>query len=473
MSQVIQTASFFWWLSLATGCVLCWTVASFAAEPSYRIGIARVDITPKYPVRLSGYSSRRSESEGVEQRLWAKALAIEGEGGGPAVMVSVENCVVPDAVTEEVARRLKRKAQVPRPRFVLCMTHTHTAPCLKGAIPTMFGEPIPDDHQARIDRYTAELTDHLEKAALAALADRRPGRLAWAQGKATFATNRRVVKSNGRRALGVDPKGPVDHALLMLRVTDAAGKPVAVVVNYACHCTTLSGEFNRICGDWAGYAQEDIEREHPGITCLITIGCGADADPQPRTGLDYAKQNGRAIAEEVDRLLGGTFRPITGALTCSFERIKLPFGKIPDRAEWERRAKAGDRIGYHAKAQLDRLDRGEALQTELDYPVQTWTFRDDLAMVFLAGEVVVDYALRIKREHDARRLWVTAYANDVPCYIPSRRILAEGGYEAEGAMVYYDRPTRLSPKVEDLILAAVKRLLPAGFRTNPTARTAP
>ena len=473
MSQVIQGTCSIWWLPIATGCVLCWTVASVASEPAYRIGVARVDITPEYPIRLSGYSSRRAESEGVEQRLWAKALAIEGKGTGPAVMVSVENCVVPDAVTEEVARRLKRKARIPRPRFVLCMTHTHTAPCLKGAIPTMFGERTPDDHQARIERYTTELTGHLEKVALAALADRRPGRLAWTQGKATFATNRRAVKPDGQRALGVDAKGPVDHALPMLRVTDAAGKPVAVVVNYACHCTTLSGKFNRICGDWAGYAQQDVEREHPGMTCLVTIGCGSDADPQPRTGLDHAKRNGRAIAAEVDRLLSGTLKPIDGALTCGFERIKLPFDKIPSRAEWERRTKGDDRIAYHAKAQLDRLDRGEALQTELDYPVQTWVFGDDLAMVFLAGEVVVDYSLRLKKEHDACRLWVTAYANDVPCYIPSRRILAEGGYEAEGAMVYYDRPTRLSPKVEDLVMAAVRRLLPTGFRSDPTSRSAP
>ena len=87
-------------------------------------------------------------------------------------------------------------------------------------------------------------------------------------------------------------------------------------------------------------------------------------------------------------------------------------------------------------------------------------------MVFLAGEVVVDYSLRLAREFDADRLWVTAYANDVPCYIPSRRILAEGGYEAEGAMIFYDRPTRLAPEVEDLITATVRQLVPQAFSSN-------
>jgi len=92
-------------------------------------------------------------------------------------------------------------------------------------------------------------------------------------------------------------------------------------------------------------------------------------------------------------------------------------------------------------------------------------------MVFLPGEVVVDYALRLKKEFDPARLWINAYANDVPCYIPSERILQEGGYEGGGAMIYYDRPTRFAPGVEDRIVQAVHALLPTQFlnRTTPEA----
>jgi hypothetical protein len=84
-------------------------------------------------------------------------------------------------------------------------------------------------------------------------------------------------------------------------------------------------------------------------------------------------------------------------------------------------------------------------------------------MVFLSGEVVVDYALRLKREFDPARLWVTAYANYVPCYIPSRRILDEGGYEAEESLWYYDRPTRISTNAEEVIIKNVHELLPKSF----------
>ena len=110
---------------------------------------------------------------------------------------------------------------------------------------------------------------------------------------------------------------------------------------------------------------------------------------------------------------------------------------------------------------------GESLMTRLPYLVQAWSFGDDLAMIFLPGEVVVDYSLRLKKEFDGARLWVNAYANDVPCYIPSERILKEGGYEGGGAMVYYDKPAPLAPGVEKLIVDAVHQVVPKGFRSEP------
>jgi hypothetical protein len=116
--------------------------------------------------------------------------------------------------------------------------------------------------------------------------------------------------------------------------------------------------------------------------------------------------------------------------------------------------------------QLAALDRGESLPTKVEYPIETWRFGDTLAMVFLPGEVVVDYSLRLKRELDASRLWITAYANDTPCYIPSERVLKEGGYEGAGAMTYYNKPGPFAPGVEQRIIDAVLRQLPSGYRAR-------
>ncbi len=428
------------------------------------VGVAQVDITPDYPIRLSGYGSRRTESEGIIQRIWAKALAIGSETEEPVVVVTVENCGLPDELTEEIAHRVKQKTGLSRAHFVACFTHTHSAPCLTNAAPFLFSSDIPPEQQEKIYRYTRQLGDWLEEAALEALTNREPCQVQWSIGELDFAKNRRTQG------------GPAEHSLPMLQVTGEDGALRAVWASYACHCTTLAGTDNHICGDWAGYAQEAIQETNPGTTALISIGCGADANPASRmmpmpdrqqevfqTRLAYAKEHGEALAQEVQRLLASNATPLSQTPTGSFERVNLPFDTLPTPDEWKARVAAGGAVGYHAQKHLERLQRGEPLQTELSYPVQTWTFGDELAIVFLASEVVVDYSLRLKHEFDAARLWVGAYANAFPGYIPSERVLAEGGYEGGDAMLYFGPPTRFAPGVEQLVVDAVHRLLPAEF----------
>jgi putative membrane-bound dehydrogenase-like protein len=415
------------------------------------VGVARMDITPDGPIRLNGYLARDAESKGVDQKIWAKALAIGSDEQGAAVLVSVDNLGVPAAITVEVAERLNRRAGLARDRLAIGSSHTHSAPCLSGVSPHIFGKPIPADQQGRIDGYTRTLVDKLEQVCLDALADRRPGRLSWARGEVGFAANRRT------------PGGPVDHAMPALKVTGPDGSVRAIVLNYACHCTTIDPAENLVSGDWAGAAQEAIEADHPGCIAMTLIGCGADANPNARGPARVAKAHGRALADEVNRLFRGPWTDLPAPPEVAVEQLTVPFDTTPTREELERLVREGGPPGYNASVHLARLDRGERLPTDLPYSVQAWKFGDRLAMVFLPGEVVVDYALRLKKEFDPVRLWVTAYANDVPCYIPSERILREGGYEGGGAMVYYGWPTRLKPGIEEIIIGAVRRVVGEGF----------
>lgn len=431
--------------SLSILALLCCFPPLSAADPvAIPVGVARIDITPSYPVRLSGFGFRRKESEGVTQRIWAKALAIGGDKK-VAILLTVDNLGIPDGMVQELANRLKKEGIAPE-RLAVTATHTHTAPMLEGVAPTLFGEPIPEEHRKHIARYTRELMEKMEEVARKALKGRMPGHLSWAVGKVTFARNRRMKE------------GPVDHDLPTLVVKDRMGKIRAIYVSYACHCVTLSN--NRISGDWAGFAQEAMERLHPSAVGMVSIGCGADSNPSSGvTGdkVDLAREQGALIAEEVSRLLKGKMKSITKPLTATLRRIELPFDTLPSKEEWQKRAKRKGAVGYHARAQLSRLERGEKLQTKIDYPIQTWQFGDQMAMIFLPGEVVVDYAIRLKQELPRSRLWINAYSNASPCYIPSERVLKEGGYEGGGAMIYYDRPTRLKPGLEDNIVKEVLR----------------
>ena len=430
-------------------------LASFAADTTRQVGAASVDITPDYPVRLSGYGGRRLPNTGVSQHIFAKALAIGSDDEGPAVLVTVDNVGVPGSMRDEVLRRLAKKSKVIGELFAICSSHTHCAPMLIGVLPNLFGMDVPAEHLPAIERYTRELTDNIEKAALAALADRKPATLAWGVGKVGFAANRRAF-----------PLKPIDHDLPVLRATGADGKVRAIFTSYACHCTTIG--IDEIHGDWAGVAQEALQREFPGAIALTALGCGADQNPNPRRTMELVKQYGEDLGAEAKRLATSELKPVNGSLECQAKQIQLAYDKLPTREEWETLAASKTpAIAYHAKKNLARLDRGEKIPTELPYLVQRWSFGDDMAMVFLPGEITVDYSLRIKREFDRSRMWVNGYSNDVPCYVPSRRVLDEGGYEGAGAMVYYDRPTKFAPDVEERIIGAVHEVMPKSFLTKP------
>lgn len=415
-------------------------------------GAARVDISPSGAVPLMGYGSRAKLPAAAEvaQRIHARVLAI-GPKADPALLITIDNCILPDAVAAELRVNVAKLGVRPE-RIALTVTHTHSAPCLTGAAPNIFGRDFTEDEQQSIDAYTTFLIGKIEEVAAAALAGRQPALLAWGKGSASFAKNRRTAG------------GPVDHDLPVLRVTSLEGRLRALFLSYACHCTTLVGDFNAVHGDWAGVAADKIEQEHEGAVALVAIGCGADANPEPRGTLDLAVQHGREIASEASRVARNALTALDSAPECKLQVIQLPFDKHFTREEWETRRGNAGAVGYHATRWLARLDRGEPLPESLSYPVQTWTFGEQLVMVFLAGEVVVDYSLRLKDEFRPEKLWTIAYSNTVPCYIPSRRILAEGGYEAESSLWYYHQPQRLATVTEDLIIQSVSSLIPNSFK---------
>ena len=436
-----------------------------AVDGTMEVGVAQIDITPEGPIRLAGYGGRQTESEGVLQRLRAKALAFGSDKQGPSIIITVDLISIPGHITHQLIERLSKKIGFDPDRLVICASHTHTGPEV-GNLLNHFGKPLPQEQLARIALYLDQLTPKLEQVALSALQARRPAKVAWGQGEVGFAMNRRVIENGKAVGMAAVPEGPVDHSMPLLSVTNPEGKLQAVLVNYACHGTTLGGDVNQVHGDWMGEAQRIIEANHPGVIALITIGCGADANPEPRLKMEYTTLHGKAIADEVDQLLASSLQPLTTPPTGRRKQIELPFAHVPSVLELTQQMEAEGAKGYYARLSLDRIARGEAIPTSLSYPIQTWTWGNELAMVFLAGEVVVDYSLRLKKELGAERIWVTAYANDVPSYIASRRVIREGGYEVESSMYSYNRPSRFVEEIEDLIVTAVHDLLPASFESK-------
>ncbi|MEP7363871.1 MAG: neutral/alkaline non-lysosomal ceramidase N-terminal domain-containing protein [Acidobacteriota bacterium] len=428
-------------------------LAAVAAD--YRAGVAKVDITPKQPVWLSGYAARTKPAEGTLTPLYAKALAIEDKKGTRVVMVTTDLVGLPHSITDAVAARLAKEHNLERSQVVFNSSHTHTGPVIHGNLSTMYF--LAPEMDARIASYARDLTENLFAVAASALGQLKPATVRYVEGSAGFAVNRRVSTPEGFK-IGANPQGPTDRSVPVLIVSGEDGKPFALLFGYACHNTTLTAEHNKYSGDYAAFAQEELEAELPGTTALFMILCGGDQNPNPRSTEQLARDHGHALAVSVRSAMGTTGTMMKGNLRSAYQTVQLRF-RPRTREFFEKEAQSTDRYEVNrAKAMLKAFDSGAPVKT-INYPVQSIRFGNAVTLVALGGEVVIDYDLRVKREFPKQRLIVAGYSNDVMSYIPSVRVLREGGYEADSSMIYYGLPGPCAEDVEESIVGSVKAVL--------------
>ena len=431
-------------------------LASAVFAKGYEAGVERIDITPQHPIWLSGYGNRTHTSTGIRTRLWAKALVIRDERNQGVIIITTDLIGLPRAITDVVSARLSRDHSVPRTGILFNSSHTHTGPLVRANLPTMFD--LNGDDLAYVEAYGRELTDKLAQVAAGALGKLAPATLSYGVGEATFAMNRRKLGPKGF-IISTNPEGPGDHTVPVLRVASAlSGRTIAVLAGYACHNTTLTGEFYELSGDYAGFAQTELEKSNPGTTAMFLMLCGGDQNPEPRGTAALAEQHGQTLAEAVNGLLKRPMQPVNGPIKVAFEQTRLPFAiHTRDMFEAELASKNPSQV-RRARAMLKRYDEGDPVR-ETPYPVQAIAFGKSLTILALGGEVVVDYDLRAKKEYAGRNLIVAGYSNDVMCYIPSLRVLKEGGYEASDSMIYYGQPGPFAEDVEDRIFDAIHRVM--------------
>jgi hypothetical protein len=428
-------------------------VAVSAAD--FTAGVARVKITPPMPFWMSGYAARTHPAEGVLQDLWAKALALRDPEGKPFVLVTTDLIGIPAGVSDEVARRAKAKFQLDRDQIVLSCSHTHCGPALHGNLGVMFD--FDEAEAARVRQYAADLVAKIVAIVGEALQAQQPTQLAFAQGAAGFAVNRRLRGPTGFR-ISVNPAGPVDHSVPVLKIAGPDGRLRAVLFAYACHNTTLGSDFYQLNGDYAGFAQAEFEQAHPDATAMFMMLCGGDQNPNPRGKVEQAQQYGKELAAAVAQALAGELRPVRPPIRATFEHLTLDLAPHT-RAQFEEETTNKDKFRQRrARAMLATYDAGRPIRT-VRYPVQAVRFGGDLTLLTLGGEVVIDYALRAKREFAGENLVVAGYCNDVMCYIPSLRVLKEGGYEAVDSMIYYGMPGPFAEAVEEQIFTGVRRVM--------------
>lgn len=432
-------------------------LGSMANSADYRAAAGKTTITPSVPIWAGGYSARSEPVSEKMHDLYARVLVLEDNQGGQILFLTAEVENIPLAFAESVAGRLRQKHGIGRERIAICCSHTHCGPALLGP-ETEIVYPMTHEDLAATQRYTRWLEDRLVELATDALGRLAPANLAHGFGSATFAVNRRNNREDEAGKIGFNADGPVDHDVPVLRVTALDGSLRAILFGYACHCTTMN--FQKWCGDYAGFAQATIESAHPGTSALFLAGCGADINPLPRRRIELCRQYGRELAHGVEKVLKTPMKPIQGPLRAGLSRVDLAFETLPSLGQLEEQRREGNRHERkRAEVLLKAAHSGQPLSPTYPYAVQIFTLGESLIAVVLAGEVVVDYSHRLKQELGPERSFVFAYANDLCAYIPSERVLAEGGYEGGDAMVYYGRPAPWAPGLEDRIVSTVHRLV--------------
>ena len=457
----------------------CAVAAANLPQGMWKAGVATVVTTPEQSMWMAGYAARNKPSEGKVHDLNAKALALEDAAGSRFVIVAVDVIGFPrefrDAVEKEVGARYGLRPE----GLLLNVSHTHCGPEIRAWRATQAWD-LPAEQIELGKKYAEALQVKIVDLVGRALKDLSPAQLSYTHGRAAVAMNRRLLTERGY-AISPNADGPVDHDVPALAVAAPDGKMRAILFGYACHNTTL--DFYQFCGDYAGFAQLHVEETHPGAVALFMIGCGGDQNPTPRRTLEWAKQHGRAVANGVEQALASKPRPVRGPLKLALGEATLELAAPPSVEELKRQASSTNKYeSRHAEELLKDLEAGRTRST-YPYLVQVAQFGDDLTMVGLAGEVVVDYSLRLKRELAAPRgeailalssptskggtpspqnpaVWVAGYCNEVFGYVPSQRVLQEGGYEAKDSILYYDiTVTPFTPSVEQRIVDKVHELV--------------
>jgi len=437
---------------------LSFGAADNAASDGWQAGVARVEITPDAPMWMAGYASRDREAEGTLHPLWVKALALEDAGGNRALIVTSDILGFPKPVSDQIFERLEEKTGLDRARVILNSSHTHSGPVIDGSLLCIY--PLDDAALGRVREYTPVLVDKTVAAGEAAFREMVPVRLESANGVTRFAVNRRNNKE-AQLATTYNLNGPSDHAVPVLRVARDDGEPLAILFGYACHNTTLCEQ--KWCGDYAGFAQIELENDHPGTTAMFFAGCGGNQNPLPRRTVSLARQYGAELAAAVECALAEPMTPLSPSLACARNVVELPLEPPPSRDQLVKITETDTPYNQRAASEMiAQLDAGRPLRSSYMYPIQVWNL-GGLPLVTLPGEVVVDYAIHAKKILGPQT-FVMGYSNILVAYIPTAEIIREGGYEGGGAQLMYGMPNKWSEDIEPLIVETVENTAKlAGF----------
>ncbi|MGO8736069.1 MAG: neutral/alkaline non-lysosomal ceramidase N-terminal domain-containing protein [Terriglobia bacterium] len=423
------------------------TVASWAQE--LRAGYAKVDVTPAGPVDLVGYNLRDAPSDGIHgsDRIYVRALVFEASGLRVAF---VEADVIEIQGHNIFRRQISEATGIPEANILLGDAHNHSAP---------------SPHAEAKTDWDRQFSDGLVKASREAVANLQPVRIAAGTGHSRIAMNRRQLRAadsdsvltfdenassqsfgkhktdkpvlihdfGGVMRLGANPLGPIDDAVQIVRVDKAAGGPLAVMIHYACHGTSLGGRNSKVSAEWMGRMQRYVEKQFPGLGAIYLQGAAGDINPRVVGGLDGNVNNIEttwALGEEIGREVVRVYHQLSPE----------PWAKPRVQIE-------------SAEILLPRQYRelfDDFAATAVKVPT-TIVRIGDLMWTTFPGEMFSNIGKQVKAASPATYAHLMGYTNGYVGYFPEQKAYGEGGYEV--AVTDFD------PASERIYLRAVAALM--------------
>jgi len=380
--------------------------AALAAE--FRAAVVKIDITPSTPQWLLGYGAR--QSTGVHDKIYHRIVLLD-DGATQFALVSSDICLVSPAEYEKVAAELEKRVGIKPVHFWWANTHTHSAPEVgpPGLAVAFLG-----------DRYTHKVesayTEMVEKTLVDGVADARgklqPARLGFQWGVSYANINRRARDVEGETYLGLNPEGPSDRRLGLIRLDKADGSPLALIANYPIHGTVLGGQNLQISGDAPGVVSEYVEQK-TGAPLLFINGAAGDQAPIYTVYPDF--RSGHLSQFRV--LLGDRILEANKGLKTSTGAVKLT--ALSAVVETPRRP------GLTFPDELKDYAPGDKVRL----PLRFLQINRDIAIWSAPIELFCEVAMEIREKSKFKNTLYFGYTNGWLGYLLTPKELKNGGYE--------------------------------------------
>lgn len=443
--------------SIKYSCLIASLLFTSTVSAQWEVGVSKADISPLESVPLAGYGGKTRMSQEVIHPIWLKAMAFRDLGGKTAVLVTADLVGLSEKMVSIIAENAEKKYGISRDHLILNTSHNHSCPVTEDVL-WLYYELNAEEASAK-DRYTKMVYQRYDEVIASAVKNMIPAELQFEQGLAGFGVNRRRSRGSDTRSFG----GQVDQDVPVLSVR-SGNELKAVLFGYSCHTTALGGL--SISGDYAGFAQVELEKKYPGALAMFVQNCGGDANPLPRIrgnedeAAKLAEMYGKILAESVNQVLANPMQPISGPVGVVMDQTQLMLSKGLSLEELKKGL--NQRQGMERREYEHQIHQYETTGTtpdRVDYPIQVWRFGKDFMFIALTGETVVDYSLKFKEKYGWNTTWVFGYNNNLLSYVPSLRVLKEGGYEGTDGMLEYGHRAPYTDTVEQLISDKVDELV--------------